>query len=453
METTNPDSKAVIGGGADAGTSAAAAAAVVRGRCEGDADGGGDGGLEWDGASGYLYLTDRLPSDGPGELAYFRAPGKFLGDQLQNAYNATLSYELYLAGGGDPAANAGATPTTPHDPGSDAEQAPDAILIGGRPRYRLQAPPWEVWDKHAIFEWSREHFPELPLNLRWSKERMVTTVEAYLDTPQVVLGIRARRMKHYPPERCDREHCSVNFNFDLNENDAWVNLATIPAGFGWSTDHHAGGDNPHVAWAEGAAYAGQKPGAPYNPFDTLSPDEVSSSSPSFSGGGAGASGSGYPGSYSPPDPRATAAGAERTRGDGGESAWTWDRGDGSRVPSRGDAHLADVLRSVGAWGPDAVAGGDSEAAMRQILDAINDPAKPNMPPGAQGAYPGGAYPGGGGLAGSWWNSDVENYNDGSSRSIDTRKLLARWDVLPEVRVCVFSSTSSTCTQLCQKAAV
>jgi hypothetical protein len=45
--------EAVIGGDADAG----AAAAAVRGRCKGDADGGGDGGLEWDGASGYLYLT------------------------------------------------------------------------------------------------------------------------------------------------------------------------------------------------------------------------------------------------------------------------------------------------------------------------------------------------------------------------------------------------------------
>ena len=33
-----------------------------RGRCE-DASAGGDGGIEWDGAGGYLYLTDRLPRD------------------------------------------------------------------------------------------------------------------------------------------------------------------------------------------------------------------------------------------------------------------------------------------------------------------------------------------------------------------------------------------------------
>jgi hypothetical protein len=28
----------------------------------------------------------------------------------------------------------------------------------------------------AYFEWSRENFPEMPLNLRWSKHRMVATV-------------------------------------------------------------------------------------------------------------------------------------------------------------------------------------------------------------------------------------------------------------------------------------
>ena len=254
----------------------------------------------------------------------FARPDKFLGDQ-QRPYNATLSYELYLAGGGNsPGNNAGATPTTPHAPGSHAEQAYDAILLGGQPRYKLQPPPWEVWDKHAIFEWSRERFPELPLNLRWSKERMVTTVEAYLDTPQVALGIRARRMKHYPPETCEREHCSVNFNFDLNEHDAWINIDTIPAGLGWSSgdgfgggggggahnlNHHAGMDNPHVTWTEGTAYAGQRSGAPYNPFDGFAPADVA--------------GTGYPGSAPPPDPTRTAGGTGRTRGDGGETAWTW----------------------------------------------------------------------------------------------------------------------------------
>ena len=97
-------------------------AATIRGRCLGDGDGDGDSGLEWDGASGFLYLTDRLPKDGPGEIAYFRAPAKFLGDQLDNAYNATLAYELYLAGGGETNQNAAATPTTKHELGSEAEQ-------------------------------------------------------------------------------------------------------------------------------------------------------------------------------------------------------------------------------------------------------------------------------------------------------------------------------------------
>ena len=64
-------------------------------------------------------------------------------------------------------------------------QAPDVVLVGGKPRHRIELPPWDIWDKHSVYEWSRQNFPELPLNLRWSKERLVRTVEAYLDTPQV----------------------------------------------------------------------------------------------------------------------------------------------------------------------------------------------------------------------------------------------------------------------------
>ena len=141
------------------------------------------------------------------------------------------------------------------------------VLVGGKPRHRIELPPWDIWDKHSVYEWSRQNFPELPLNLRWSKERLVRTVEAYLDTPQVrtyaqtvspphtqipnhhlitttdrptsphpqvVLGIRAARVPHYPPETCVAEHCSVNFNFDLVETAGWFNLPTIPQGFGWS---------------------------------------------------------------------------------------------------------------------------------------------------------------------------------------------------------------------------
>ena len=409
-----------VGRGKGSIDAAAAAALVVRGGCDGDFDGGGDGGLEWDGASGYLYLTDRLPNDAPGELAYFRAPGKFLGDKLLSAYNATLSYELYLAGGGDPAGGGSATPAAPHAPGSDPEQSPDVILIGGRPRYRLTTPPWDVWDKHAVFEWSRDHFPELPLNLRWSKERLVATVETYLDTPQVVLSARARRMKHYPPERCDREHCSVNFNFDLNENGGWFNMRAIPAGFGWSTLARTNERNPHVAWTEGTAYVGQKTGAPYDPFDGVSPLDLTR-------------GDGYPSSVPAPDPLRTAGGSQRTRGDGGETAFVWERGDGARVPSRGDNRLAGVLGGLGAFGAEHVAGGDAEVEMRRVTEAMGLlGGSPVGPAGSQGAYPAGTYPGGGGFAGTWWNGEVDNGNDAQSRHVDAKKLLARWDVLPEV---------------------
>jgi hypothetical protein len=66
--------------------------AAIRGDCHDDGD-GGDAGLEWDGSSGYLYLTDKLPNDDStkGELAFFRAPGKFLGKGLsQSPHSASL---------------------------------------------------------------------------------------------------------------------------------------------------------------------------------------------------------------------------------------------------------------------------------------------------------------------------------------------------------------------------
>jgi len=66
--------------------------AAIRGDCHDDGD-GGDAGLEWDGSSGYIYLTDKLPNDDStkGELAFFRAPGKFLGKGLsQSPHSASL---------------------------------------------------------------------------------------------------------------------------------------------------------------------------------------------------------------------------------------------------------------------------------------------------------------------------------------------------------------------------
>ena len=209
--------------------------AATRGACHDDGD-GGDAGLEWDGSSGYLYLTDRLPADdaGKGELAFFRAPGKFLGDVFADAYNGTLTYELYLAGGGDALRNAGATPSTPHEPGSVEFETPDVYLIGGAPRVGLEIPPWDAWSKTRVVEWSRAKFPELKLDARWAKARVVATVEAYLDAPQITLGIKAPRRRYYPPEVCLEEHCALNFAFDLHEDAGWMNYPAIAAGFGWA---------------------------------------------------------------------------------------------------------------------------------------------------------------------------------------------------------------------------
>jgi hypothetical protein len=207
---------------------------AVRGACVDDGD-AGDAGLQWDGSSGYLYLTDLLPNDDAekGELAFFRAPGSFLGDAFAAFYGGVLTYELYVAGGGDARRNAGPPPTAPHVPGSPEAETPDAYLIGGVPRVGLEIPPWDAWTKTRALEWTRARFPELAVDARWSKSRLVATVEAYLDTPQIFLGIRAPRQRHYPPEVCLEEHCSLNFAFDIREGAGWRNYPAVRSGFGW----------------------------------------------------------------------------------------------------------------------------------------------------------------------------------------------------------------------------
>jgi len=70
--------------------------------------------------------------------------------------------------------------------------------------------------------------------LKYPITNQLLTTDRPSSTPQVVLGIRAARVPHYPPETCVAEHCSVNFNFDLVETAGWFNLPTIPQGFGWS---------------------------------------------------------------------------------------------------------------------------------------------------------------------------------------------------------------------------
>lgn len=410
-----------------------------RGRCE-DASAGGDGGIEWDGAGGYLYLTDRLPRDqSEDDVAYFRAPEKFLGDQLAEAYGGTLSYELYVAGGGDALRNAGETPLgdahaseasrrarhaaktrgsdgdpPPFDPNArdPVADAPDVILVGGRPRHGLERPPFEVWDKHSTFEWSRRNFPELALNLRWSRERIVFAVESYLDAPQVFLGVKAPRGKHYPPGRCQREHCSVNFNFDLDENAGWVNLKTIPKGFRWNAEDegsklrrfgasrasdsgsNAGpnGEFAFDAWVdarEGTRYVGAQNGThPYNPFNS-SGTRANAGRVAEDGGGEG-----RPIAFDPSgvaaydaasfeamsDPWASLYG----RADAGETDFVWERGDGALNPANAPLELI----------------GDGQVSER-------------------GAYAEGTHPGNGGYAGTRWAENWEGAEAGSREN-------ARW---------------------------
>jgi len=54
----------------------------------------------------------------------------------------------------------------------------------------------------------------------------------------------------------------------------------------------------------------------------------------------------YPEGVAAPDPTATAG----ARAAGGVTAWVWERGDGGRVPARGDANLAAVRAAAGEWG-------------------------------------------------------------------------------------------------------
>ena len=178
-----------------------------------------------------------------------------------------------------------------------------------------------MWDKHSAYEWCRANFPELALNPRWSKRRLVDVVEAYLDAPQVVLGIRAPRGgKHHPPGACVAEHCSVNFNFDLREDAGWVNLATTPSGFGWFSD----GDDDENArergpgWiraVEGTEYVGKAPGAPYDPFAGIVPGDIAT----------------YPDGVPVPDPSASVA----SRGDAAPR-----RGFGNAATARGSRRAA-----------------------------------------------------------------------------------------------------------------
>ena len=281
-------------------------AATIRGRCLGDGDGDGDSGLEWDGASGFLYLTDRLPRDGPGEIAYFRAPAKFLGDKLDDAYNATLAYELYLAGGGDPFRNAAATPTTPHG---------EFILIFARATrltdrrgfllYRARKRRGTIAGCHPRRGQTEAQGGAAPvghlgqaLGVRVVQgklpgapaERSLEQGPARANRGGVPrhaasgLGIRALRVPHYPRD-VRRRALLRQLQLRLDRNRGMVQHATIPQGFGWSDvdpgDRDERGDREardFVFQTDGTEYVG-KAGAPYDPFAGVTREQLRTAGP------------------------------------------------------------------------------------------------------------------------------------------------------------------------------
>lgn len=228
---------------------------LMRGECN-NAFSGGDSGLLWEGISGHLHLTDKLPGDGLSELAYLRAPAKFTGDLLmQNAYGASITYSLHLVA---PVANAASNAGSQHV--EDAQtSAYDIILMGGRPRYRLDVPVWGT--KEQVYEWSREYFPELGLNLNMARTQLIAIVEQYLSTPQVFLGYKvSSSTKGYPPSACSSGTCGLNFKVDITEvGGAWKNIPPMLSGFKWSND-------PAVHYLDGTVYSDRTDGVPYDPF-------------------------------------------------------------------------------------------------------------------------------------------------------------------------------------------
>jgi len=214
-------------------------------RCQNNFTDGG--GIHWDEAMQHLYLSDRLPYDrGGAERMYFRAPPKFLGDHM-GLYNHTLTYDLHAV------LADGTTGGTPH-----SDTSADVILVGGRPTYSGEVPDFVLTDKFILYDWSRAQFPELPLNIQWSKGRLVSIIEQYMATPQVFLAISTDEVAADPdrvgirdtPVTCQYSECITNFNFDFREGAGWVNIPTIPSGFGWSRG------NPYVNIRDNTVYVG-----------------------------------------------------------------------------------------------------------------------------------------------------------------------------------------------------
>ena len=49
----------------------------------------------------------------------------------------------------------------------------------------LDVPDLDGYTKEELYAWSREHFPELALNVQWMRERLVHTIRLYVDAPLV----------------------------------------------------------------------------------------------------------------------------------------------------------------------------------------------------------------------------------------------------------------------------
>ena len=282
---------AVRGVEADAGLPAVAA----DGACEQPGT-GGDAGLTWDVGTGCLYVVDMLPGDSVagGQIAYLRAPLSFTGNKL-GAYGGTLAWNLHLTGDGERA-----PPGAPHAPGA----APDAILIGGAAGFNVTPPAWEALNKQGLYNWSRTRFPELRLNLRWSRERLADTLAAYMATPQLALQYYAPRA----PEFCGAAECSLNFAAPLAPGPGvWRNApGGLPPGrWDWADT----GDPRFVARLEGTPFSPYSTEVgPFNPFPETQ----------FALAAAGQ-----------PVPAGDDALTRRTAVKGGEAVWTRERGDGS----------------------------------------------------------------------------------------------------------------------------
>ncbi|XRB05991.1 laminin-type egf-like protein [Pycnococcus provasolii] len=207
-------------------------------------------GLSWvSGGSagrGHVVMVDRLPQDRKHEMMHFRAPPKFRGN-MGAAYNGSFIYSLHLS----------TASHAPHvnflDSHHARERLPDGydeaslersdlLLLGGAAGFGLDVPNLESMHKDDVYKWSREHFPELRLNVRWTHERLVHTVRFYLEAPQVMLGIHASNLSpdgmggwKDVPQEClaEASRCDVNFAFPLHEDAPWYNVPAVPAGFDW----------------------------------------------------------------------------------------------------------------------------------------------------------------------------------------------------------------------------